>query len=264
MNKGPIHQIKQAYWSMLTAWHRWRHPTAKVYSPHAWLDAVIRHLPRQADRIVYVDGGAHDGQFARQLRAHLPQLEIHAFEPNADLFPRLQDNLQSAPGKCYPWALAAQSQAMEIFINASPMTSSLLPRSQLSQRYFDQVTRLREKRVIQAVSLDDWFSRSGLDRVDLLKLDLQGYELEALKGAGRLLDRGIGCIYCEVHFAPFYEGSAMFADVDALLRSHGYRLYNLYHLATHLPEGQIGSADALYVLDRPASGAPAASTRRAA
>lgn len=241
--------IKQFYWRALAAWNRWRHPVSTSYSPHDWMDAIAGNLPEEHSELVYVDGGAHDGQVALQFLNRFPGLQVHAFEPNADLFPRLEANLADVPGKRHQLALSSKTQTLKMFINDSPMTSSIFPRNENSERHFDAVTRVKEIRELQATSLDDWFDNSGLARVDILKLDLQGYELQALRGAEGILRRGVACVYIEVNFIPFYKGSATFGEIDVFMRSQGYKLFNLYNICTHLPEGHIGSGDALYVPD---------------
>ncbi len=248
--------IKQRYWQLLGMWNRWRHPVSVDYSPHPFLDGIERNLPKNTSRLIMLDGGAHDGQMAKRFVRRFTNLEVYAFEPNTDLFPKLRQNLADVPGNCLPYALSSRSQTLKMFINDSPMTSSVLPRNENSERYFDAVTRVREVRELKAVSIDDWFAESGLDRVDIIKLDLQGYELEALRGAREVLRRGVACVYLEVNYVPFYEGSATFGEVDVFMRSQGYKLFNLYNTCTHLPEGHIGSGDALYVPD------PAAKVRQ--
>lgn len=242
-------KLKERYWDALNAWRKWRHPDAVKLSPEAWMDAVARQMPTDAQKLIYVDGGAHDGQMARSFLRRFPHLHVHAFEPNQDLLPALHRNLAGVPGSIHQKALSDRTQTLEFIVNQSPMTSSVLPRSSLSEQYFDAATMPRETRQVQATTLDDWFQASHLPRVDILKLDLQGYELHALRGATRLLETGVGCIFAEVNFAPFYEGSAIFADLDLLLRQRGYRLYNLYNLCTHLPAGCLGGADAIWIPD---------------
>lgn len=246
MNLTPI---KKKYWLLLAAWKRWRNPVSTSFSPHDWMDAIARNLPDNQSGLVFVDGGAHDGQMAQRFLDRFPGMQVHAFEPNADLFPKLKQNLADIPGERHQLALSSKTQTLKMFINDSPMTSSILPRNENSERYFDAVTQVKEVRELKAISLDDWFANSGLKRVDILKLDLQGYELEALRGAERLLQAGVACIYLEINYVPFYEGSATFGEIDVFLRSRGYKLFNLYNICTHLPEGSIGSGDALYVPD---------------
>lgn len=58
---------------------------------------------------------------------------------------------------------------------------------------------------------------------DFLKVDVQGAELDVLKGAARALDRAV-TVHCEVEFSPVYKGQALFGDVDLLLRTGGFEL----------------------------------------
>lgn len=248
--------IRKLYWQLRTRLHRRMNPIDTVLSPHDWSEAIARHVDRDADRLVLIDGGAHDGVWARDFARRFGRVEVHAFEPNTDLLPDLVHNLRGIAGTRNALALAATSGESQMHINASPMTSSLLPRGSFAVRYFDEVTRPVTTRPVWTVSLDDWAERQGLDRVDVLKLDLQGFEVEALRGAARLLRRGVACVYTEVSFVPLYEGSAVFGEVDAFMRQHGYRLYNLYHLATKRCDGQLNGADALYIRDRAAAASP--------
>lgn len=258
--------MRKLYWQLRGALHRRLHPTDTVLSPHDWADAIARHLPDTArrDRIVLVDGGAHDGVWARTFAQRFADttdtgadVEVHAFEPNTDLWARLERNLAGIPGGRYAMALAERSGAATMQINASPMTSSMLPRGEFAQRYFDEATRLAEGREVPTVTLDEWYDQSGLDRVDVLKLDLQGFEAQALRGATKLLRRGVGCVFTEVSFVELYRGQAQFGEIDSLMRSMGYRLYNLYHLATKNRDGQLNGADALYIPDTRAAAGPA-------
>lgn len=239
--------LKRRYWNLLNAWERYRRPVSISLSPHPWMDGVARNLPKHLDRVVMVDGGAHDGQMALRFARRFPNMEVHAFEPNADLFPKLETNLRDVRGGRHCAALDTKSGQIDLIVNEFAMTSSVLPRADFSERYFDVATRPKETRQVESIALDDWMMRQEVERVDILKLDLQGYEAQALRGATRMLRRGVSCVLLEVNFIPFYEGCSLFADVDSLLRSHGYRLFNLYNVCTHQPEGQIGSADALWV-----------------
>lgn len=241
--------IRQVYWSALAAWQRRWRPSQKVISPHPWMDAIKRIIPADQEKVVYVDGGAHDGAMAKTFSQAFEQLQVHAFEPNGDLFPALEANLADIPGTRNQAALGASSGQMSMYINQSPMTSSLLPRSDYAEKYFDEVTRIKETRTIPVTTLDEWYASAKPGRVDILKLDLQGYEVEALRGATQLLADGVRCVYAEVNFVPLYDNSALFGDVDAIMRQNGYRLFNLYNLATKEQDWQLNGADALYVPD---------------
>lgn len=246
-------RLKQAYWNWLARRADDGDP-GQLISPHPWMEGLAMNLPQdRADRrLVYVDGGAYDGTMARRFLKRFPDLEVHAFEPIAETYSRLCANLASVPGALYPLALAPESGQVTIHYNNAPGTCSVLPRGPFSEVYFNHATTPLEERHVRATSLDDWFAASGLERVDILKLDLQGYEGRVLKGATNLLKTRIPCIFLEVMFVPEYEGCSLFGDIDATLRAHGYRLFNLYNLSTH-SDRQLSCADALYIPDRPAA-----------
>lgn len=259
-----LNRLKQHYWRLLARYEHWRHPKQISLSPHDWFDGIARHIEDPGAPLLYIDGGAHDGQVARRFARRFPNLHIHAFEPNVDLLPRLRDNLADIPGSIHAHALGDKPGTAEMFINQSPMTSSLLPSSELSLRYFGRHAQLRETRSIEVITLDHWAEEANIDRIDILKLDLQGYEKQALVGARKLLRRSEAVVVLEVNFAPFYEGCSLFSDVDLVLRDCGYSLYNLYHICTHLPAGHIGSCDAVFIPDRKARALILPGARKAA
>lgn len=81
---------------------------------------------------------------------------------------------------------------------------------------------------VETTTLDAVAEEDGLDRIDYLKLDVQGMEYECLLGAEDLLKaRRVGVIKTEVEFLPLYKGQHLFADIDAFLRSHGFMLLDL-------------------------------------
>jgi hypothetical protein len=80
----------------------------------------------------------------------------------------------------------------------------------------------------------------------LLKIDAQGYDLEVLRGAERvLLERQIKCILIEIVFINIYEGGPRFDQVFRFLLDHGFRLVSLYD--TVYRDEAIAWTDALFV-----------------
>jgi hypothetical protein len=90
---------------------------------------------------------------------------------------------------------------------------------------------------VPVTTLDRWCADNGVDRVDALKLDVQGAERDVLLGAERCLER-VQLIEVEVAFNPIYVDQPLFADVDSLLRGHGFRLWRLSTLVHY--SGDVG------------------------
>ena len=76
--------------------------------------------------------------------------------------------------------------------------------------------------IAPATTLDAWFERAPIDRIDLLWLDLQGLELEVLRGGTEAL-RSVAVCHLEVQREPLYEGSPVHADIRAFMGAHGFK-----------------------------------------
>jgi hypothetical protein len=90
--------------------------------------------------------------------------------------------------------------------------------------------------------LDACVSRP-LARPSLLKIDVQGFELEVLKGASALLPE-IDAIYVEVSYIELYEGQALHGEIERCLEHAGYRPDGRFNLHRH--QGEPVQADRLF------------------
>ena len=97
---------------------------------------------------------------------------------------------------------------------------------------------------VNVTTLDDW-ARHCSKRPQMLKLDLQGTELAALRGASTLLPQ-VWAAVVEVNFVPRYEGRSRFPDIASLMENAGLPLFRLYeiHFARN---GRWQFADALFL-----------------
>lgn len=194
------------------------------------------------DTPTVVDGGAAGGATIRRVRDVFPHAVVHAFEVLPDRLDQLRRKYGHDPRvTIHDAALGDKAGELSFNITANRDSSSALrPASIATARHGDALA-IRDTITVRQVRLDD---QIGGD-LHLLKLDLQGYELAALRGAKGLLQR-TRLVLCEVEFVPLYEGQPLFGDVAAYLRQHGFRLHNLYDLWT-LENGQLTSGDALFI-----------------
>lgn len=102
---------------------------------------------------------------------------------------------------------------MTLFRNEGAETNSLLPAETLPAT---------GRIVVPAVSIDDFSGQNGINSIDYVHSDLQGYELQMLRGATRMLERrAIRTILVEICFDPFYRGQSKAEDLWAVLCAHG-------------------------------------------
>ena len=166
---------------------------------------------------VVLDVGANNGQFAAAVFDYWPQAHVHSFEPQTHLVPRirefaamngLQDQLT------VNWcAIGASAGEADFYQNRSPISASLL-REKAARRSIRRVYKVPVK------TLDDYAQAQGLRQVDILKLDVEGVELDAMRGARQVL-AGVRLIFLEVH-PPF----STFSQAAALLKSSGLTCVN--------------------------------------
>ena len=71
--------------------------------------------------------------------------------------------------------------------------------------------------------LDTFCERNGIDKIDIIWMDLQGAELKALQSLGSLLDT-VQIIHTELEMNPMYEGQCLFSDVNEYLTNNGFDL----------------------------------------
>lgn len=202
--------------------------------------AVLRRLPFD----FVADVGANRGQFSLVCRQFNPQVVIAAFEPlkeAADVYRALF----SAGGRVslHVCALAPQRGEMAMHVSARDDSSSLLPISTAQTENFPG-TESVGVRSVSVGPLTDFLAPSGLGTRNLLKIDVQGFELEVLKSAGPLLPH-FDWIYVECSFVPLYEGQALADEVAAFLAERGFRLRGRFNQA-HGKDGGLLQADLLF------------------
>ena len=79
---------------------------------------------------------------------------------------------------------------------------------------------------ISVTTLDQFVDKSGEDLPDFLKLDVEGSQLDILKGGGRTLDQVLG-IELEVWFTRIYEDQPLFSDITDFLEEKGFELIDV-------------------------------------
>jgi FkbM family methyltransferase len=198
---------------------------------------------------VILDLGANTGQTLESYLALFPDGEIHCFEPYPETYLKLLElSSRHDKVKTYQLAIADRVGERQLYVNTVyHVTNSLLPRPASGHRYYPEGAELKDSISVMTETLDGFASRASLRQIDILKMDIQGGELAALRGAERLLKvQGVRLIMTEVMFVPHYEGGAMFHELYAHLANYGYSLFGIYdiHFADN---GQLRFADAIFI-----------------
>jgi FkbM family methyltransferase len=197
-----------------------------------------------------LDVGANYGHYAAGLRAQGFAGRIVSFEPVAAAFAGLSQRASSDPNwQCYELALGDEDAERTIHVSADTTSSSLLTPAEAYTEASPRLSFVREETVPTA-TLDGLRGRL-FDAGDslFLKLDVQGFELEVLKGAERTLGQAVG-LECELSLALVYEGQALFSDVISHLADRGFQLRALDPVFLHAVTGELLQLDGLFTRGR--------------
>jgi FkbM family methyltransferase len=202
--------------------------------------AVLRGL----DLSTVLDVGANVGQFSLLAVALFPRVRIEAFEPLADAaatFRRLFDGDPRV--RLHQVAIGRGSHDAVINVSHRNDSSSLLPITDRQTRVFPGTQGVGTESV-KVVALDSEISAGDITAPALLKLDVQGFELEALKGATQVLHR-CEYVYAEVSFVELYEGQALAPEVIAFLAGEGFGIAGAYNVE-YDSDGRAVQCDVLF------------------
>ena len=91
-----------------------------------------------------------------------------------------------------------------------------------------------------------WSKEKGIGNIDILKLDLQGGEFDALEGAIQLFSSSnIKIVICEIMFNKCYNNKGKWTDIVNFLENYNLQLFNIYQTFHHY--GKIIQADLIFI-----------------
>lgn len=176
-----------------------------------------------------VDIGANRGQFALAARHCMPSAEIVSFEPLPGPAEKFKSVFGNDPKvRLVESAVGPERQNAEIHISGRDDSSSLLPIGETQSTMFPG-TEAVGTGTISVVRLCDAVSIDEINSPALLKLDVQGFELQALEGCESLLER-FEWIYAECSFVELYTGQAMAGEIIAWLSERGFEISGVHNL----------------------------------
>jgi FkbM family methyltransferase len=197
---------------------------------------------------VVFDVGAANGRNSIGYSQLFPRANVYSFEPFPSHFAELLETSKTN-SRIFPVnvAISDKSGTATFYCTEGRDSNSLLKPVEDTGSTFDRYHKLREAVEVKTATIDDVCEERAISRVDVLKMDIQGAELAALKGAHRMLSTGaIDLIYSEIQFIHLYEGSPLFHDLAMHLERFGYELFNIYNLS-HNQRGQLAWGDAIFL-----------------
>jgi len=198
---------------------------------------------------VFFDVGANNGQTTSRARYHFGSCRIIAFEPHPETFGHLTKNATKIPNvELLNLALGSEVGKRVMFEYDNSVINSLLPDAQYTVRFDKDANR---KISVDCTTIDMVCSEARITKIDVLKIDTEGFDFEVLKGATSMLaQQAIKFIFFEFNDIVPRSGTSGGAlmPIDQLIRPHGFRFIATYTDYV-VPEGEIFVvSNALYAL----------------
>lgn len=190
---------------------------------------VLENLLKNQKVTGIIDAGASHGRISRRLLRIFPEAQVYAFEPNP-LYKEELDQLAHEDKRFFPQycALSDHKGFEDFCITVSPGSTSFFKPGKRLKEIDPAGSLLQSTSKIEVTTIDDWLKENGNPPLHLMKFDIQGAELLALRGAENVLKNSVLAVYTEILFNPLYEEGALYTDIDLCLRDYGFFLYDIF------------------------------------
>ncbi len=187
------------------------------------------------------DCGANTGQSLKKFAEEFPTAQIHSFEPVPSTFALLQETARGLDGDrfhCHCFALSDKSGTATMYQKELNTQNTLTP---------DINVEGTEGVEIEMVRIRDIFAKLRIGHIDILKLDLEGFEIPALRGAAGILAERVSFIGTECNFTIGDHRQTTYSDLEAFLGPFGFTPFGIYDVNYRARDGRLDYCDALFV-----------------
>lgn len=196
-----------------------------------------------------IDVGANRGVFTKTAHYVFPNAKIISFEPLKECYQVLKSLKNTIPTlECYNFALSNENGAKKIHHNKYDYSSSILEMTDLhktaypytSENYIEEIKTIR---------LDDIIEINKIEKPNLMKIDVQGYEKYVLEGSVKVIEN-INYILCELSFQSLYEEQVLFDEIYTYLKEKGFKFLGPLSTNFNPITGEVMQIDGLFFNER--------------
>lgn len=191
-------------------------------------ECFIKHIPSDDIKVIF-EFGCRDGMDSIQMNEHYHPDQIYAFECNPDALMLCHHNLANQTGiRLVERAVWDKDGELSFFsVRRSYVGNKRVTNIGASGCFRDAgtfVERLDQEEVtVMATRIDTFCAAAGVDRIDMVCMDIQGAHLHALQGFGEMLSK-VRYIISEIEATPLYIGQPTLPETCNFLYEHGFRM----------------------------------------
>jgi len=222
----------------------------KVKRGRARIDPPFYNCITNRDDIrVVFDVGAHIGNVTLAAARSFPNAHIYSFEPVRATYQMLCKNIKNYSDRITPhdFGFFNVSKRLDIHITSFDGASSILDQS-LDHKSVHPHIRETGTESIPVYTLDSFMSDKAIDRIDIVKIDVEGVELEVIEGGWGTFKDKVDNLFIELSFLRRNRESAYWVEMCKLLYDLGFMLINVYDVARYVENGRqyVAQMDAFF------------------
>jgi FkbM family methyltransferase len=182
-----------------------------------------------------IDVGASNGQWTRECQGVFPEAHYLLIDP-LDANKSALAAMAKDDGRVCVWQGAIGAVPGNLVLHCHGDQSSFFPSKDF----------LGSEKSVEVRTLDSFLTTANLPSPLLIKADVQGYELEVLKGAGRCLE-STELLLLELSFRQYYEGGALAHEVVSFLGERNFCMYDICTYIQRPADNDLVHADLMFV-----------------
>jgi len=211
------------------------------------MNTILRDLKSRGLNCTHImDVGANTTSWSRIAKNHFPEATFSLIEPQIEMEDRLKQFVQNHPGdNYYLVGVGSKKETLVLTIYDDYAGSSFLPNED------DKLKEKGKQREVEISTMDAIVAENNLEIPQLVKLDIQGFELEALRGATSYFGK-TEVFILEVSLFAFGSGDKMpeFPEVIRFMEDRGYVPYDFPGFLRRPYDGALGQCDVCFVQEK--------------
>ncbi len=194
------------------------------YTPIKFFD----HFIRKKNPLI-IDIGAHKGESIIFFKSIFPDSRIISFEPDEDNFSELKKVSENYNSKCFNYGVGRLNKKKKFYKQSLSHLGSFLKinKNSLDSLGYSKIA-LNQITIIEMISLDEFCKNYNITSIDIIKIDVQGFESEVLSGSNKILEN-TKSIMVEISLYDFYDKINMdnFYTVHKFLNKKGFVIWDI-------------------------------------